>query len=571
LTLGSSANRSLELTPSSVSISLCATVPASIPLARLGRRARVALGPFGGVLLACSSAVPVPAQGERVPAGVWRYEVDAGPGARELGVQVELPPGVPAQLGVDRFAFPFLDALEVQAESGWRALPRSGERWFAPGCRERGCRLRYRYHLGEAAERIDRFAYAGYRSGALLAPPSTFLLAPQDYAGDDLYRVSVRTAPGESFVTGLWRAQGQGDPELGAAAALLFEAPYSAFGRFERERIELGASSIELAIAPGDAPLGVSRDGLRSAVLGAAHAVAAYYGRFPVPAVTLIVLPRTGAEIAGMQLGNGGASIVLFLGAEVQDAELAADWVLVHELLHLGFPTLDRRHLWLAEGLATYQEPLVRARAGVLSEEDVWRGYLARLPEGLPRDADVGLDGAERWGRTYWGGALVFLGLDLELRARSAGRVSLDTASRAILHAGGDTSVRWSLAQTLAVGDAALDAAPLDAAPLDGAPLDAAPLHAAWLDQTARDGATGPALGATSLTAAHERFGKTPVRVDLDALYRRIGVRLDGDRVMLDDAAELAAVRRSLVAPPLQAAHDAQTGFAAPGVPKSTP
>lgn len=514
------------------------------------------MGPFGAALLACSSAVPRPAHGEGQAAGVWRYQVDAGPGARELGVQVELPPGVPAQLGVDRFAHPFLDALEIQADDGWRGLPRKGDGWFAPACRERGCRLRYRYHLGEAAERIDRFAYAGYRSGALLAPPSTFLLAPQDYSGDDRYRVAVRTASGESFVSGLWPAEGE-PGELGAAAELLFEAPYSGFGRFERERIELGTGAIELAIAPGDAPLGVSRDGLRSAVLDAARAVAEYYGRFPVPSVTLIVLPRTGAEIGGMQLGNGGASIVLFLGADVQDAELAGDWVLVHELLHLGFPTLDRRHLWLAEGLATYQEPLVRARAGVLSEEDVWRGYLARLPEGLPRDADVGLDGAERWGRTYWGGALVFLGLDLELRARSAGRLSLDTALRAILHAGGDTSVRWSLAQTLAVGDAALG-------------VESPSAGAALAPET--DGrAAGGALGATSLAAAHARFGKTPVRVDLEALYRRIGVRLDGDRVVLDDAAELAAVRRSLIAPVERATHDAQTGLAAPGEPKLLP
>lgn len=513
-----------------------------------GRGALIACGLVGAALLACSRAAPAPAHGEREPARVWRYRVEASPGARELGVQVELPPGVPAQLGVDRFAHPFLDALEVQSHDGWRALPRTGERWFAPGCRERGCRLRYRYHLGEAAERIDRFAYAGYRAGSLLAPPSTFLLAPQDYSGADVYRVSVHTAPGESFVTGVWSADG----ELGAAAELLFEAPYSAFGRFERERIELGTGAIDLAIAPGDAPLGVSPGGLRSAVLDAARAVSAYYGRFPVRSVTLIVLPRAGGEISGMQLGNGGASIVLFLGADVQDTELAADWVLVHELLHLGFPTLDRRHLWLAEGLATYQEPLVRARAGVLSEEDVWRGYLARLPEGLPRDADVGLDGAERWGRTYWGGALVFLGLDLELRARSAGRLSLDTALRAILHAGGDTSVRWSLAQTLAVGDAALRAAPGAAAP------------------GAQTGAGG-ALGATSLAAAHARFGRAPVRVDLEALYRRIGVRLDGERVVLDDAAELAAVRRSLVAPLEQPLHDAQTGLAAPGVPKSLP
>jgi len=439
---------------------------------------------------------------------VWRYHVHAGPGARELSVHAELPAGVPAVLGVDDFAHPFLRDLEVATERGWQTVGRTGRRWLVPRCRERGCYLRYTYRLGEAAERIDRFAYAGYRASALMAPPSTFLLAPQDYSGSDLYRARIDTAPGESFVSGVYRDASTG--ALMAPARVLFQAPYSGFGRFERETLHVGASAIELALAPDHERLRVTRPGLRGALARAAAAVQRYYGRFPVPQVTLIVLPTPGAGIMGMQLGNGGASIVLFLGEDADDATLARDWVLVHELLHLGVPTLEREHSWIAEGLATYQEPLVRARAGLIGEPDVWRAFLRGMPQGLPAGADGGLDGSERWGRTYWGGALVFLLLDLELRTRTHGRISLDDAAREILRRGGDTMVRWSLRQTLRAGDSALDRA--------------------------------------SLSASYDRFAFTPVAVDLGALFQRLGVRMAGDEVLFDERAELAGVRRALVA-----------------------
>jgi hypothetical protein len=422
-------------------------------------------------------------------AATWRYRVRAGPEARELRVEVELPPGVPESLGVDAFADPFLDELEVDTERGWQPLRRSGRRWSTPLCRERGCSLRYRYHLGAAAEQIDRFAYAGFRAGVLMAPPSTFLLAPQNYGGGDRYRLEVVTAPGESFVSGVWR-DGDGGSAYSAPASVLFQAPYSAFGRFERESIALDGGRIELAFAPGEGALGVSHAVLRRGLERAAQAVSRYYGRFPVPSATVIVLPSPGGDINGMQLGR--------------------DWVMTHELLHLGFPTLEREYLWLAEGLATYQEPLVRARAGMLGEQDLWRGYLAGFPQGLPNASDRGLDGSTRWGRVYWGGALVFLLLDVELRSRSRGRLSLDAAARAIQRAGGDTAVRWSLRETLGAGDAVLD--------------------------------------APSLASAYARFADAPVQVGLAPLFERLGVRAEGDRVVFDDGAELAAVRRALSA-----------------------
>jgi len=69
--------------------------------------------------------------------------------------------------------------------------------------------------------------------------------------------------------------------------------------------------------------------------------------------------------------------------------------------------------------------------------------------------------------------------------------------------------VRWSLRQTLRAGDSALD-------------------HA-------------------SLSASYDRFASAPVAVDLGALFQRLGVRMQGDEVVLDERAELAEVRRALV------------------------
>jgi hypothetical protein len=451
-------------------------------------------------------------------------------------VTAELPEGVPALLGVDHFADPYLSDLEAWSGHGWAQLPRRGRFWWAPGCQRVGCKLRYRYALGRAAEQIDRFNFAAYRGGALVAPPSTWLLHPQDYAGGDLYRFSVQTAPGEDFTSGVWSiAEGVFE----APAAVLFQAPYAAFGHFSEERLSSGAAVIRVFVSRAE-ELQVSVHGLRSAVARAAEAVSAYFNRFPVPELALIVLPLAGDEIFGMQLGNGGASVLLFLGKQVTDGELAEDWVLGHELFHLGFPTLARRHLWLAEGLATYQEAISRARARRIDEAELWRVLMVGTRKGLASEGEPGLNGSTSWGRIYWGGALFCLLTDVALRVGSSNRVSLDEAARAILDAGGDTSMRWSVQQTLAAAERV--------------------------------------LGSTTLSELYREHAEVATPIELEALWRRLGVREAEGRIIFDESAEWAHVRRAISTPTLPAAsgrspgdepHGAHGGFAAPGVPKS--
>jgi hypothetical protein len=287
-------------------------------------------------------------------------------------------------------------------------------------------------------------------------------------------------------------------------------SPYSVFGPLAVNEVHLPGWTVVVARRPEDMPL--PADALLEWVRTCANGVAAYYGRPPVPRLLVTLLRGSRRPVGyGTALGNGGASIVVWLG-ETRLEHLARDWVLTHEMVHLAFPNLPRRYFWLEEGLATYVEPLIRARDGRLTVAEMWRGLLDGLPKGLPQGDDGGLDGTKRWGRTYWGGALFCLLADLEIRERSGGRRSLDDALRAINAAGGTIAVRWDLARALAEGD--------------------------------------KATGTDVLQRLHQRFGPRAEPVDLPALFARLGVRRDGESVSFDDSAPLAALRRAMTKAP---------------------
>jgi hypothetical protein len=200
------------------------------------------------------------------------------------------------------------------------------------------------------------------------------------------------------------------------------------------------------------------------------------------------------------------------VGRETPKGEFADDWVLTHEMVHLGFPTMPRQNAWIEEGIATYVEPIARARAGIISPEEVWKGLLWGMPHGLPEEGDRGLDNTRTWGRLYWGGALFCLLADLGIRQKTENHRSLDDALRGILGAGGTAAVRWNLELALREGDRA--------------------------------------IGATLLHDLHAQWGPAPVMVDLPQLWQRLGVKVQAGRVIFDDHAPLAAIRTSITARP---------------------
>jgi len=433
----------------------------------------------------------------------WSYEVAAGEGARELRVEAVIAAGYSQEFSVDEGAEPFVRDVAVDAGGGWHAVAPTHDSWMAPEC-ARGCKLRYRFELERAAQALD--GEEGERLGAVTqAPPSTWLLHPLHARPGRAYRFHVTTPPGIGFVTGVHRVARD---SYGADVTQLRDSPYSAFGPLSVETVRVGGATLEVAFLPSPRTA-QDRAPVVRALTRAAEVVSRYFGRFPVERLLVLVVPTAGGGLHGRTLGGGGATLMLYVGTTDADA-IANSWVPAHELTHLAFPTVSRAQLWIAEGLATYLEPIERARAGDLSAEKVWRDLVDGLPQGQPEAGDRGLDHTRTWGRIYWGGALYCMVADLEIRQRTHNRRSLDDAVRAIVRAGGTLENSWELGRALAVGDAA--------------------------------------VGVPVLTELWKQMGDAPVKVDLDGWWKRLGIAKSSGRLVFDDSAPLAALRRAVTA-----------------------
>ena len=478
---------------------------------RLARgRWRVSAALVASLLAGCAApAGPAPRPAPPASPGAappYRYEVVAGPDAEELRVVVDLPQGT-SRLVAKRSILPFV--RDVGVSSGgerWTTVTASAGGFDLPGCADAPCRARYRVLLGDAARAVDDRDLALVHRGAFLAPSSTWLLRPSRPLLDDRFRVHVSTPPGLGYVNGLFAAKGAIDAQEGRIGDLE-GSPYAAFGLAAAKRVELPEGELTVALSGGAPTLG--REAIERWIEVRARAVAAYYGRFPVPHMATMVLFTSGRGIgSGSTMGSGGASVMVSLGERVPASELEDDWILVHELVHVAFPNVGSP--WLEEGLATYVEPLIRARAGLLEPDALFRDLLEGLPKGQPQPGDRGLDHTDTWGRRYWGGALFWFLADVAIRKSTGNARSLDGALRRIVAQGGNVGVTWPVDRALEEGD--------------------------------RD------AGGTVLCDLRRRLGDAPITTDLDALFRELGVHLDGRAVVYDDAAPLAAIRRSIAA-----------------------
>jgi hypothetical protein len=250
---------------------------------------------------------------------------------------------------------------------------------------------------------------------------------------------------------------------------------------------------------------------LRGWIERSAHIVADYYGRFPAPLVELRIRAAPGGGVGGGRTTNeSGLVIQVSVGREVTAYELTADWVLVHEMVHLALPEIGRRHNWLAEGLATYVEGIARAQFGNRDASDVWAEYRHSMPLGLPHAGEGGMDETPTWGRTYWGGALYCLQTDVRLRERTGNRVGLQTALRAILQETKGYRAERDIDDVLRIGDAA--------------------------------------TGTRVLQDLYREIKATAVAPDLELLWTRLGVPNDPKSQAFDDHAPLAAIRIAITA-----------------------
>jgi hypothetical protein len=290
--------------------------------------------------------------------------------------------------------------------------------------------------------------------------------------------------------------------------------PYEAFDRLAKTDIEVPGGVIHVGFAPGE--LALPKEKILDWVRTSAKAVSTYYGHFPVKSLRLLLVPVDGPRVrGGTTWGYRGAAIRVLIGRDSNEEALKRDWVLVHEMVHTALPDMEERYNWLSEGLAVYVEPIARVQAGDLSAQEVWQAMMRDMPKGLPQAGEEGLDITDTWGRRYWGGAMFCLMADIEIRKATGNRRGLQDAMRGMQAAGGSHEVDWPIERILAAAD--------------------------------------KAVGLNVLTRLHNEWGRKPVTLDLDQLWRDLGLQNKDGRLEFDDSAPLAAIRKGITerhAPP---------------------
>jgi len=293
-------------------------------------------------------------------------------------------------------------------------------------------------------------------------------------------------------------------------ALLLVFTRVSALASDMTSTLLIGGSKIDVTIESGE--MKVSQAELMQWVKSAAEAVASYYGRYPVPHVRIHIIPVDGSGIRhGQTFGYEGGLIKIRVGAQTPAAELANDWMLTHEMVHLSFPSMSDEHHWIEEGIAVYVEPIARIQAKQMNAEQMWVDLVRDMPKGQPQTGDKGLDHTHTWGRTYWGGALFCFVADVEIRKQTHNKKGLQDALRGILDAGGGITHDWELSEALRIGDRAAGTTVLS------------DLYAKWKDQA--------------------------VEVDLTSMWKALGIAAEGKRIRVAEDAPLSAVRRGITAP----------------------
>jgi hypothetical protein len=299
-------------------------------------------------------------------------------------------------------------------------------------------------------------------------------------------------------------------------------AGYSALGKFTLQEF---AVPMPGSLRPGQA----KQDGiLRVAILDGvpaegradllewvkrtAEAESNYWQGFTAPHLLLGLVPMEGRKGVGFgrTVPGGGASVMIEVGVDIDKKRLFNEWVLVHELIHTGMPFINGRGTWLMEGAATYVEPIIRARAGWKTEAEVWKEWVDSMPRGTSVFG-VGLANAEG-NQNYWAGAIFMLMADIGIRRATKGAKGLEDCLGGVLWAGHDAMTRMNIKDFAQACDRAVQS------------------------------------DVVSALVEQHLLKQNPV--DLNQLWKDLGVSQVNGRITLDDKAPQAEWRKMIVMGP---------------------
>jgi M61 glycyl aminopeptidase len=425
-----------------------------------------------------------------------------------------------------RAAMPYIGDLKRDSggriekdDAGW-----SADQWLAGEC------VSYVSDLGALTDSGDR--NLGRKIGkSLLFGPEYWLLRSdtQNDAGSD---VDIELSPGWSLSTP-WRERGARDGKL------RFHIPNTptdwsaevAIGPFHEERIVLNGGVLRVAVLGDDDP--AVRTKMTQWITRASQALLQVYGAAPVPEVEIKIVPINTAKFpksilsayAGRGVWGGessrgeGNSLQLGVDPSQPLSDFIDDWTAVHELSHLTHPYLGDDGSWLAEGLATYYQNVLRARSGLLTPAQAWERMANGFRENAKdRHGDMTLEEAARtmhrthnFTRVYWAGTAYWLTVDRDLRRASGGQVGIDSALSRFRDCCLPSYREWK-------------------------PED----FVARLDALSN---------SDVFTRRYREFSQMRQFPEWEKVYSDLGIALQGERLHFDDTAKDAAIRRIITAP----------------------
>lgn len=258
----------------------------------------------------------------------------------------------------------------------------------------------------------------------------------------------------------------------------------------------------------------------------AADATLTAFGRYPLRRAQVRIRQidsRDPSPVPWGQTERGdGVAVLLFVRRDASLEQLRADWTAVHELSHLFHPYLGRDGRWMAEGLASYYQNVLRARAGLLTPDQAWRQLDAGFGRGRRLGPGAALDELGRGGtmRVYWAGAAYWLEADLALR-RERG-LDLDTVLS-----------RYARCCLDAAADDMDEASPQ-----------------AFADELDRLGGDGV------FARLYRRYARSREFPDLSAAYAALGLEADASGLRYSQHADALNLRMAIMGPrPSNATH----------------
>lgn len=200
----------------------------------------------------------------------------------------------------------------------------------------------------------------------------------------------------------------------------------ASYGDATSESFKVGAANFRLNYA-GEFSA-EEKKSLLQWLQGVVSASNTVYGRPPLGDTYLELIPyrnSKGPVPFGQVIREDSQGIRFYVNPTFPLQAFIDDWTAYHEFSHLLMPFPGPSDIWFAEGLASYYQNIVRARAGLLGPLEAWQKIYAGFERGAKdtrmkhltlKQLSPKMWDSRSFMRVYWSGAYYFFSVDIALR-----------------------------------------------------------------------------------------------------------------------------------------------------------